>query len=384
MTRSLRALVAGVVLAGAGCTPARVPMTPPASDACVPVGQWVSPATRRVLDPSAVLRHAASAGIVLLGEYHDRADHHRWQLQTLAALAGLRPGPTIGFEMFPRRVQPALDRWVAGELTVDAFLRDAHWDEVWGFDPQLYLPLFHAARLSRLPMAAINVDRALVSRVGRQGWAAVPAGEREGIGDPAPPSPAYRAMLQETFAGHGHGDGDAERFVEAQLTWDRALAEGLMAAARARPRALVVGIMGSGHLEDGYGVPHQLHALGADDVVVLLPWDTARDCSALTPGLADAVFGIGPPVDARPPRLGVRLGPATDGIRIVEVEPGGVAAAAGLRVDDVVLAAAGTPVATATALRAIVERQAPGAWLPLRIRRDDREREVVARFPGAS
>jgi hypothetical protein len=36
---------------------------------------------------------------------------------------------------------------VAGELSADAFLADAGWAEVWGFDAELYLPLFEFARL---------------------------------------------------------------------------------------------------------------------------------------------------------------------------------------------------------------------------------------------
>jgi hypothetical protein len=37
-------------------------------------------------------------------------------LQTLAALHVQRPKIVIGFEMFPRRLQPILDQWVAGAL----------------------------------------------------------------------------------------------------------------------------------------------------------------------------------------------------------------------------------------------------------------------------
>ena len=64
----------------------------------------------------------------------------------------------IGFEMFPRRVQPALDRWVAGELTEAEFLQQAEWGKVWSMPAELYLPLFHFARMNRIPMLALNID----------------------------------------------------------------------------------------------------------------------------------------------------------------------------------------------------------------------------------
>ena len=52
-----------------------------------------------------------------------------------------------------------------------------------------------------------------------------------------------------------------QRFVEAQLTWDRAMAEALAGAKRTFSDATIVGVLGSGHVQDGYGVPHQLKDL---------------------------------------------------------------------------------------------------------------------------
>jgi uncharacterized iron-regulated protein len=367
----------------------RRPAEPLARGACVPPARWVTPASRLERTTPEVIVRAARSRIVLLGELHDRSDHHRWQLQTIAELAALRPTLVLGFEMFPRRVQPVLDRWVAGQLDARTFLREADWTEVWGFPPEQYLSLFEFARLNRVPMRALNVDRALVARVGREGWAAIPASEREGVSDPTPATPAYEAMLIEALAAHAgqHNDEAARRrFVEAQLTWDRALAEGLAQAARDHPHALVVGVMGSGHLEHGHGVPHQLAALGLGDVTVLLPWDTDRDCAALVPDLADAVFGIAPAATGAEtrPRLGVTLEPAAGGVRVATVSPGSVAARAGLRPGDVVVQAAGLAVASPADLRAVVDRQAPGTWLPLRVRRAGHERQVVVRFEPAS
>jgi uncharacterized iron-regulated protein len=371
----------GLVSSCAGPQPTR----PRSPAACVPPGRWVTPATHAERAASAVVRRAARSRIVLLGELHDHADHHRWQLQVVAALAAQRP-LVLGFEMFPRGAQAVLDRWVAGDMDSETMLREIDWQRVWGFPAPLYLPLFEFARLNRTPMRGLNVDRTLVSRVGREGWAGVPVAEREGISDPAPPAPAYEAMLAEAMAAHGGeaaSDAGRRRFVEAQLTWDRALAEGLVAATHLYPDALVVGIMGTGHLEHGYGVPHQLAALGERDVTILLPWDTDRDCALLSPDLADAVFGIAPAVQApdHTPHLGVTLAPTGDGARITGVTPASVAAAAGLRRGGVILRAAGVPTPTPADLRAVVEAQAPGTWLPLQVRRGGHDREAVARFP---
>jgi uncharacterized iron-regulated protein len=386
-------LLLSVCACGAARRKPAAPAAPAAAKAtgCVPVGQWVIPASGQRPDNAALIEAAAGGRIVLLGERHDSAADHRWQLQTIAALYGRRPSIAIGFEAFPRRDQPVLERWVKGDLDERQLLEESDWGRVWGLPAELYLPLFRFARMNRAPMFALSVDRSLVSRVAEEGWEQIPAEQREGVSDPAPAGPDYEKWLAETYRAHAekqHADVNDEaalhRFIEAQLTWDRAFAEAIDREARARPDALVIGVMGSGHLQHRYGAPAQVAALGWKDVAVLLPWDESKDCEDLTPDLADAVFGVEREQEqaAPPPRLGVMIGPDENGVRIVEVTPDSVAAAAGLREDDVIVAAAGEALAEPGDLQRIVARQAPGTWLPLRVRRGKRTLEIVARFPS--
>ena len=265
--------------------------------ACVPDAAWVAPGGGQ-LDRGLLLDGLARNGVVLLGERHDSMAHHRWQLDTLAALYARQPDMVIGLEMFPRRVQPALDAWVRGELDEDEFLARSDWAKVWRLDAALYMDIFRFARNHRIPLQALNVDQGLTRAVSRAGYDAVPESEREGVGRPAEPSPAYADWLHAILrAHHPQGaDGGAQarrRFVEAQLVWDRAMAEAIVAARRDRPEALVVGIIGSGHLRHGWGVPHQLASLGMPQAAVLLPWDRDSACTDLVAGLAMAVYGIG-------------------------------------------------------------------------------------------
>jgi uncharacterized iron-regulated protein len=353
-------------------------------------GEWLAPADRLPLETSALFERLAHRRIVLLGEKHDSAEHHRWQLHTIAALESRRPKIVLGFEMFARRAQPALDRWVAGTLTEREFLAESQWSASSSLPAELYSPLFQFARMHGARMLALNVERATVARISERGWMAVPPAEREDLSEPAPPTKEYEQLLSEVYDEHAHeGGGHASGgrglagFVDAQLAWDRAMAEAIAAAA-SDPDTLVVGIIGAGHLEHRYGVPHQLASLGWRDVAVLLPWDEERDCADLTPDFADAVFGLAPPVERKTtgPRLGVILEPAADGVRVARVEPDSVAAATGILADDIVFEAAGSAVAAPDDLRATVLRQAPGTWLPLRIRRAGKVVEVVARFPA--
>ena len=359
---------------------------------CSLAGAWVDTASRERVARTDVLSRAAASGMVLLGESHDNPDHHLWQLQTVAALHARGGAVAIGFEMFPRRVQPVLDDWVAGGLNEAAFLATVEWDRVWGFDPALYMPLFNFARINRLPMVALNVDRGLIAGIREKGWAAVPEAAREGVSDPMPPDEAYRESLNEVYLEHLErreqepDEAGLMRFVEVQLTWDRAMAEALATAAI--QDTLLIGIIGSGHLENRWGVPRQLAALGYADAAVLLPWDRGRDCADLTAVLADAVFGLDvAEIDETDapwrPRLGVAIKTVEGVLRVLEVVSGSVAEAAGIEADDVIAMAAGVAVVESRELVGVIGRQAPGTWLPLTLERNGESLDVIAKFPPA-
>ncbi len=372
-----------------------------------PAGNCLEPATWALLEgekprrvnAAEVIAAAAARDVVLLGEQHDDADHHRWQLQTLAALHARRPTMVVGFEMFPRRLQPVLDRWVAGELSTREFLRQSEWDKVWKLPPELYLPLFEFARLNRIPMLALNVEGKLTEAIAEKGWDAVPEDQREGVGRAAPATDAYRDFLFEVYREHGvrrgregkearppsRGDPAFRYFVESQQTWDRAMAEVLARrASGAGERPLVVGIVGAGHIRNGYGVPHQLRELGVRNVGSLLPMPVAVDCRIVKAGLADAVFAVPQPAPFvhEPPRLGVALEEADGGVRIAEVTAGSLADRSGLAKGDRVLMVAGSPVKRIPSVIQAVRLQPDGTWLPMQVRRGEATLEIVVKFPA--
>ena len=367
------------------------------------IGQWLDPASGESMAGEALFKRLVKSRLVLLGESHTTREHHRWQQYTLSALHSRNSNMVVGFEMLPRSKQAALDAWSAGKLSEKEFLEQSDWQKVWGYDAGLYLPLLHFARLNRLPTIALNVDRELVSRVGEKGWQGLPEAERSGLSDPAPASSEYRALLAELYAykqslGNEHGTDEADEpdldevlqsdafsnFVDAQLTWDRAMAEALAAAHRRDPAALVVGIVGRGHLEYGYGIPHQLADMGIDDVDVLLPIDSSDGCDSLPADLAQAVFVVETETDGpvpQGPRLGVMIESGDDGVRVMQVVAGSVAEESGILEGDVIQSAAGFKTVTNAELIEIIQRQAPGTWLPLTLLRGDKTIALQARFP---
>jgi len=246
-------------------------------------------------------------------------------------------------------------------------------------------------------MRALNVEQSLTRRISKDGPGAVPEDQREGVGTPAPASAAYLESLRKVFEEHParkENKRNFDNFVAAQQTWDRAMAEALANVRTGGGEPLVVGIVGGGHLEYEFGIPAQLADLGIRDAAVLLPWDRNAPCGRLksTNGVAvaDAVFGLkapSKPQSAPKPKLGVMIEDSEqdgrEGVRISMVVDGSVAAAAGLKTGDLIVAAAGTTMSEFRRLIDLIRRQSPGTWLPLKVLRNGAELDVIAKFPAA-
>lgn len=274
------------------------------SPVALPRATWIDPMTGKTLPYQTLMQEMAKKSVVMLGEMHDVAEIHRWQLHVAVSLYALRPNMMMGFEMFPRRLQGVLDEWVDGKLDTKAFLEKSEWLSVWGFPPELYLPLFHFCRQNKIRMLALNCYRELVTRVGKLGWDAIPEAERDGLTPAAPASEAYHERLagyrkQEPKSSSPMAAPDRERFMRAMQTWDRAFACNIVHALNEIPKdkakPIVIGIIGRGHLEYGQGTPYQLADLGITDTAVLLTSDKDQWQPEPDLKMADAVFRIDMP-----------------------------------------------------------------------------------------
>ena len=179
-----------------------------------------------------------------------------------------------------------------------------------------------------------------------------------------------------------------ERFVMSQQVWDRAMAEVIAKVVKGKTPDMFIGVMGSGHMMNFYGVPHQLVDLGLEQPAVLVPWDPEFECDYITDGFADAVIGLKPEKmsaqekgEDKKPRLGIYLEPADNGVRIIRVVEKSLADGAGIQKDDVVVEMAGKPIVEVQEIIDTVKAMQWGTWLPMVVRRGEEKVEIVAKFP---
>ena len=262
------------------------------------IGQWIIPKTGQNIPHYDLMAKLAKSRVVLLGESHDRAAQHLWQMHVAAGILAHRDDIVMGFEMFPARLNNVLQQWVMGELSEREFIEKSQWSSVWGFDPELYMPLFRFCRAFQVPMIGLNCRRGLVSEVGKDGWDSISDENREGLSEAWPATREYRQYLFDITGGarpdrkaKSADDPAFDRFVRAQQVWDRAFACRIAEIVCEQDAPLLIGIIGRGHLEYRGGTPFQLDDLGIADSVVLLPDEMG---GKIPKGIADAVFRLPP------------------------------------------------------------------------------------------
>ncbi|MBF0108356.1 MAG: ChaN family lipoprotein [Magnetococcales bacterium] len=295
----------------------------------------------RRIEQVQLMDRLAARRIVLVGETHDDPGHHEVQRLILGEMLDRGRDVALAMEMFPGHLQPQLDRWVAGGMAEDEFLDAVSWYFTWGFDAELYLPILRLARERKVPLLAMNIDRAVVSQVRTRGFDSLDRMLLDRLPVLAPALPEYRERLRAVFDSHpmmARG-GSLENFIDAQRLWDGVMAGAIADWVRRHPRGQVIALAGSGHLLMKHGIPHQLASMGlAAEMVTVLPWND-RDQPFPDRG-ADFVWGTSSlPTETPRQLLGVQLeavsSSATAGrIVITAVTPDSPAQRGGLKPGD--------------------------------------------------
>ncbi|HSO20792.1 MAG TPA: ChaN family lipoprotein, partial [Desulfosarcina sp.] len=102
-------------------------------------------------------------------------------------------------------------------------------------------------------------------------------------------TPEYRDFIRSALGAHGHGNLDFNRFCEAQLVWDTAMAINALDYLNRHPGRTMVLLAGSGHARK-MGIPYQFSSRSRIPFAVLLPLTPdIFEPATLTPADADFI-----------------------------------------------------------------------------------------------
>ncbi len=371
---ALGALLALAIIAGCASPPhpRHHPMPPIArrtdpEGAPRPIGATASLDLSAMSDLETLIPTLARSRVVLVGETHDRLDHHLVQLEIIRGLHAIHPELAIGMEAFQQPFQRHLDDYVAGELGERELLRRTEYHRRWGYDFRLYQPILDYAREHRLPVVALNLPVEITRKVGERGIEGLIEEERAAIPAEIDRSDsAYQKRLEEIFEQHPQREGRGfDRFLEVQLSWDEGMAECAARFLESHPQHKMVILAGSGHLAYGSGIPRRVvRRIQVDTATLLSGWE-----GEIEPGLADYLLF---PQERHLPaagRIGAMLGEDRGSLEIVSCASGSGCEKAGLEAGDRILSVERQPVASIADLKGVLWDRSPGDRIQVEIRR---------------
>ncbi len=245
---------------------------------------------------SSMVTALAHADVVFVGEIHNNAPGHRFELSLLRALHAAGGAKCLSMEMFSRDVQPVVDEYLDGFITHSEFMADAR---PWSNYTKDYAPMVEYCRANHIPVIAANAPRRYVHLVSQRGIAALqqlPEASRQFLA-PLPISliiPAgYRDALMGVF-GDVHGEQpsstgnpappasstEIERMIEAQMVWDATMAWSVAQRLSSYPGTKLMQVNGAFHSDNYWGIVARLRELNPHAVTLTI---TVRPASSASP-----------------------------------------------------------------------------------------------------
>ena len=328
------------------------------------------------------LENLRAERVVYVGETHTSLSDHQLQLQVLKTMAAQGGELVLGVEWFQRPFQPALDRFIAGEIDEKQLLRDTEYFQRWGFDYRLYRDILRYAREQGVRVLALNASRELTDQIGKHGLDGLPDSVIEQKPDSYDFDDAqYATYLKGVFEQHqsrlpgAEKEGAFRRFLEVQLTWDESMAQTVAEYLQANPSARVLVLAGRGHTHDA-----------------AIPRRVTRRTNIV--GVSIASYETNSPFEQpdylvlqEPQRLpaqgliGVGLEEGEDGVVITSISPGSNAKDAGIEIGDRIIRVGDKAISDYMDVRLTMLDRRPGDKLRLRLRREGwlgSEREIDA------
>ncbi len=333
------------------------------------------------ISPDRIAALAGTADYILLGEGHTNVCDHLGQATILRTLAESGDRPVVGLEMVSRDMQPVLDAWNNGTISIADIASRLAWKDRWGHPFHLYKPVFEISREFGLVVVALNIPRRIVDTVRKNGLEGVLESDQEFIPDPLILAPeeqkkALEPMLLMHAQMSDQEDSLADSFFLVQSLWDTVMAETAVRWREKTGRKVVI-LAGAGHVENRWGIADRLSVLEPDaEVISVMP---ARNSGEITPAGADYYYLC--PSTGKGSRLGLVLESRGEALVVKGVIPGSRAAKAGFRSGDVLVTAGGHEITSGLDLhRAAFPAAQKDQDLVFQVRREGKNQKIVVQF----
>jgi uncharacterized iron-regulated protein len=253
------------------------------------VPQLLKVSDKRTVEFRQFLEDVERSDVIFIGETHDVIKQHENQLEIFRGLYSGKVPVAIGLEMFSTDSQQQLDDWSNGKLAEQDF--KTMYARNWSYDWQLYRNIFIFARDNHIPMIALNVPKPIISKIMRQGSAALNDNDKKELPPHIswtlnPPQTEYLRRITAQAFKNKPGMMPLANFCEAQALRNDVIAWSISKCRAKFPKSKVIAITGTWHAIKN-GAPEQLKQYGSLSYAVILPELPEFVIQNITPDEAD-------------------------------------------------------------------------------------------------
>ncbi|MBT8763392.1 ChaN family lipoprotein [Desulfohalobiaceae bacterium Ax17] len=235
-----------------------------------------------ILPENKLLVQLKGAQFVLVGEGHRSSCDHKVQLKILKLLTQKGAGPILALEMVSEDKQEILDQFTQARISLQKLPQALKWEDSWGYDFDLYAPIFAWAKKHKLKIIALNLPHNLIRKVAHKGLDSLSPNDKKYLPQKIIPVPKeQKDSLIAQFSLHQNlmqkRKPDLDRFLLIQSIWDSKMAEQALKWQKKLNQPVLI-LAGSGHVENGWGIEHRLKILDPQAKIVRLePLRTLKD-----------------------------------------------------------------------------------------------------------
>jgi uncharacterized iron-regulated protein len=239
---------------------------------------------------SQMIEELEGANYVFVGEVHDSMKCHQIQLQVIKALHEKKLPLAVGSEMFWAKSQPEIDRWLAGDMSEENFIRlyYRNWKLPWSY----YRDIFLYLKKQKIPLLGLNIPWSVSQKVATDGAVSLTKEELSELppGLSCDVGPGYKDYIHQIFTEHAHQQDDSfQNFCEAQVLWDKVMAWHLIKYEKKNPATVVV-LTGLVHAMRR-GIPSRVAELQKNATSrIIIPQVPGINIQSITAKLADYII----------------------------------------------------------------------------------------------
>ncbi len=286
---------------------------------------------QKTVDIKQIIDNLNGKKIIYVGEQHTSYAHHIVQLNIIKGLYKKHKKLAVGMEMFQRKFQPVLDRYINGEISEKEFLKQTEYFKRWGFDYNLYKPILDFAKHNKIPVIALNIETEILKKVSKNGLESLTDEEKRKIPSQMDFSNTkYRNILRKIFDIH-KTNKDFEHFFQSQILWDETMAETIDMFLRKNPEYIMVVVAGNGHLKYGFGIPDRCYRRNGFSYTIIL------NDEKLDKNIADYIMYPQEIKGKSALKLGVFIQETKEGLKVIDVTKNSIAEKAGIKKGDIII-----------------------------------------------